>query len=390
MTADGRLARCAATDDRGSDAVPDFEQGAWLYPWDVWRMGAAGIIERVAAVGLREIRVAVAYHPVRYRVGGRWVERPDDRVFVPMGRGDPGGVEPILDEQARDRGEWLPALVEAGRQAGVRVMAWLVLFNNRTLARRYPAWAPVDAWGRRGLTGLCPTHEAVRDYARRLFAAVIDRGVSALVWEACGFSPAAFSGPVPRSFAEALQRLCFCPGCQRALGDQVDFQAAAAGVRQVTATVGSLAAPTWVGVILQDAPEIGRLVAARAAYVATMWHEWARALQSAEVQCGAVGRWPATSWDGYSPRALDGIDEFTQLFYNTWPADVAAWRWLGAQTRTRLVCGLRIAGSAARVARQVADAQRWGIQRIVWYNLSRVPSGRWAWLAAAGRSPAPR
>ncbi|SFS97751.1 hypothetical protein [Saccharopolyspora flava] len=189
----------------------------YAYPWDV----RAGFTDRVAAAGVDEVAVAVAYHSARaatpFDETRSAVLARHAALYRPVGTGwgrlrpaEPDWVGPDA------AGEAIAAL----SAAGVPAAAWLVLTHNSLLGGRFPDVAVRNCFGEVYPWALCPARAEVRDYAARLTAHALDGlDVRSVVLEACGQLGAVHqhqhekTDAVWSPAAARLLSVCCCPAC---------------------------------------------------------------------------------------------------------------------------------------------------------------------------------
>ncbi|MCI3929822.1 hypothetical protein [Streptomyces sp. AN091965] len=274
--------------------------GAFLYPWDV--IGDPAAADRVAALGVRQVTLAAAYHSTRaltprhprhrvvtaghaavlYPPGGRW----RDRVPRPYPAGDwaPGDAY----------GEAAGALAAAG----LDVHTWVVLAHNSRLGAEHPDTSVVNAYGDRYPWAPCVARPANRAYLVDLAAeAAVRPGAAGVELESCGWYGFAHlhahdkvAGVRLGEAGEYAMSLCFCATCRAGYGEHgQDADRLAAAVRRGLEPVwrGAAPGPGWAGV--------ERLLGAEAAAATRAWREdAARAFQEA-----AVGAVRAEAPDGF-------------------------------------------------------------------------------------------
>jgi hypothetical protein len=164
---------------------------AYLYPWDV--LGDPAAAERVAALGVRRVALAAAYHSVRAATPRhphrRIVDARHAALYLPV-RSAAWRGSPLAPGSAT---AWTGARDSYGRArdalraAGLAVDAWAVLTHSSALGGRHERWAVRNAFGEAYRHGLCPANDEVREYCRRLVREVAEQGGSdGLIVEACG------------------------------------------------------------------------------------------------------------------------------------------------------------------------------------------------------------
>ncbi|WKX08129.1 hypothetical protein [Streptomyces sp. NL15-2K] len=261
----------------------------FVYPWDV--NGDPEAAGRIAALGVRQVTLAAAYHSTRaltprhprhrivtaehaavlYPTDDRW----EGRELRPYAAGDwaPGDAF----------GEAAAALVDAG----LEVHTWVVLAHNSRLGAEHPGTSVVNAYGDRYPWAPCIAQPATRAYLVDLAAeAAVRPGARGTELESLGWYGLQHlhahdkTGGVGLGDAGMyLMALCFCPTCREGYGSQgLDADELAAAVR------GALE-PLW-----QGAPDDGEwagveklLGAAKAAATRAWRDETARTLQETAV-----------------------------------------------------------------------------------------------------------
>ncbi|TDC91622.1 hypothetical protein E1161_15450 [Saccharopolyspora aridisoli] len=191
----------------------------YAYSWDV----RPGFADRVAASGVDEVAVAVAYHSARAATpfdGTRSaVVARHAALYRPVGTGW-GRLRPAEPDWVGpdSAGE---AVAELNR-SGVDAAAWLVLTHNSVLGGRFPDVAVRNCFDEVYPWALCPSHAEVRDYAVRLTRSALDGlDVRSVVLEACGQLGAVHqhqhekTDAVWSPAAARLLSVCCCAACAR-------------------------------------------------------------------------------------------------------------------------------------------------------------------------------
>ncbi|WCH90750.1 hypothetical protein POD33_00810 [Streptomyces moderatus] len=263
---------------------------AFVYPWDV--NGDPEAPGRIAALGVRQVTLASAYHSTRaltprhprhrivtaehaavlYPTDGRW----EGRTLRPYPAGDwaPGDAF----------GEAAAALTDAGLQ----VHTWVVLAHNSRMGADHPDTCVVNAYGDRYPWAPCIAQPATRAYLVDLAAeAAVRPGARGTELESLGWyglqhlhAHDKTAGVTLGDAGHYLMALCFCPVCMEGYGAQgLDADELAAAVRDALE-------PLW-----QGAPDDGgwagveKLLGARTAGATRAWRdERARTLQEAAVR----------------------------------------------------------------------------------------------------------
>ncbi|MFE4576923.1 hypothetical protein [Streptomyces chartreusis] len=263
---------------------------AFVYPWDV--NGDPEAPGRIAALGVRQVTLASAYHSTRaltprhprhrivtaehaavlYPTDGRW----EGRTLRPYPAGDwaPGDAF----------GEAAAALTEAG----LEVHTWVVLAHNSRMGADHPDISVVNAYGDRYPWAPCIAQPATRAYLVDLAAeAAVRPGARGTELESLGWyglqhlhAHDKTAGVTLGDAGHYLMALCFCPVCKEGYGDRgLDAGELAASVRDALE-------PLWRG-----APDDGgwagveKLLGVGTAAATRAWRdERARTLQEAAVR----------------------------------------------------------------------------------------------------------
>ncbi|MFE0178351.1 hypothetical protein ACFWZ2_39195 [Streptomyces sp. NPDC059002] len=266
--------------------------GAFLYPWDV--VGDPGAPARLAALGIRQVTLASAYHSTRALTPRhprhRVVTADHAAVLYPPGqRWQARALRPYT---AGDwaRGDAYGEAAEALRDAGLDVHSWVVLAHNSRLGADHPATSVVNAHGDRYPWAPCIAQPATRAYLVDLAAeAAVRPGTRGTELESCGWYGLAhlhahdkIAGVTLGEAGQYLMSLCFCASCREGYAQQgLDPDALASDVR------GALE-PVWRGEA-EDAgwASVEKLIGDRRAAATRAWREeTARTLQEAAI--GAV------------------------------------------------------------------------------------------------------
>ncbi|GGQ24922.1 hypothetical protein [Streptomyces roseolilacinus] len=265
---------------------------AFLYPWDV--NGDPDAAGRVAALGVRQVTLASAYHSTRALTPRhprhRLVTAEHAAVLYP----------PDPDRWAgralrpREAGAWAPGdaygtAARALEAAGLEVHSWVVLAHDSRLGAEHPGTSVVNAYGDRYPWAPCIARPEVRALLVDLAAeAAVRPGARGTELESCGWYGMAhlhahdkIGGVALGDAAQYLMSLCFCDACRQGYaGEGADPEAVAAAVRRALE-------PVWAG--RADAheagwPAVGRLLGAPLAAATLAWRtRAARTLQEEAV-----------------------------------------------------------------------------------------------------------
>ncbi|MEV0257811.1 hypothetical protein AB0H82_26585 [Streptomyces sp. NPDC050732] len=205
---------------------------AFLYPWDV--VGDPDAPARLAALGVRQVTLAAAYHSTRALTPRhprhRVVTAAHAAVLYP-----PGDHWQGREPRPYAAGEWAPgdAYGEAARaltDAGLDVHSWVVLAHNSRLGDDHPATSVVNAYGDRYPWAPCIAQPATRAYLTDLAAEAAVRpgtGTRGTELESCGWYGLAhlhahdkIAGVTPGEAGQYLMSLCFCASCREGYAGQ--------------------------------------------------------------------------------------------------------------------------------------------------------------------------
>jgi hypothetical protein len=262
---------------------------AFVYPWDV--NGDPQAPARIAALGVRQVTLASAYHSTRALTP----RHPRHRVVTAAYAAalyPPGEHWEGRALRPHPAGDWAPgdAFGEAAAalgDAGLEVHTWVVLAHSSRLGAEHPDTSVVNAYGDRYPWAPCIAQPATRAYLVDLAAeAAVRPGAAGTELESLGWYGLAHlhahdkTGGVGLGDAgQYLMSLCFCATCRAGYGEQgLDADALAAAVREALE-------PLWRG-----APDDGgwagveKLLGQDTAAATRAWRDaTARALQEQAV-----------------------------------------------------------------------------------------------------------
>ncbi|MFD3436287.1 hypothetical protein ACFWU3_02125 [Streptomyces sp. NPDC058685] len=224
----------------------------FLYPWDV--VGDPDAAARIAALGVRQVTLAAAYHSTRALTP----RHPRHRIVT----AEHAAVLYEMDEQrwaGRELRPYAPGAWASGdaygeaaaalADAGLEVHTWVVLAHNSRLGAEHPDTSVVNAYGDRYPWAPCIARPAVRELVVNLAAEAAARpGARGTELESCGWYGLAhlhahdkIAGVGLGDAAQYLMSLCFCSVCRegyRQLGAEPSVLAAA---------VRGALEPVWAG-----------------------------------------------------------------------------------------------------------------------------------------------
>ncbi|WP_328503688.1 hypothetical protein OG828_37460 [Streptomyces sp. NBC_00457] len=262
----------------------------FAYPWDV--NGDPAAPGRIAALGVRQVTLAAAYHSTRALTP----RHPRHRIVT----AEHAAVLYPMDDRWAGRqlrpyaaGDWAPgdAYGEAAAalaDAGLEVHTWVVLAHNSRMGAEHPDTSVVNAYGDRYPWAPCIAQPDTRAYLIDLAAeAAVRPGARGTELESLGWYGLQHlhahdkTGGVGLGDAgQYLMSLCFCPHCRTGYGEQgLDADELAAAVRTALE-------PVW-----QGAPSDGgwaaieKLLGETNATATRAWRDdTARTLQEAAVR----------------------------------------------------------------------------------------------------------
>ncbi|MFF7165432.1 hypothetical protein ACFZBP_29340 [Streptomyces sp. NPDC008086] len=233
----------------------------FVYPWDI--NGDPQAPGRIAALGVRQVTLAAAYHSTRALTP----RHPRHRIVTAE---HAAVLYPTDDRWQRHAlrpypaGDWAPgdAFGEAAAAltaAGLEVHTWVVLAHNSRLGAEHPDTSVVNAYGDRYPWAPCIAQPATRAYLVELAAeAAVRPGARGTELESLGWYGLQHlhahdkTGGVPLGDAGMyLMALCFCPTCEEGYGAQgLDADELAVAVRAALEPLwqGTVADEGWAGV----------------------------------------------------------------------------------------------------------------------------------------------
>jgi hypothetical protein len=205
---------------------PVSELTMFLYPWDAAHDGWAATAQRLAALGVTRVAVAVAYHSAEVltpRPDGplvTFVEANRAHLRLPAGAFEDGALALPESAFAREHPGWPEDFASSCAEAGLGLTAWVVAFHNSELAQAHPADALENCAGDRSAHGLCPAAPRSREYLPALVRAVAATGrFDRVLLESASYLLAGHGHPHELAAVRQdvrtrlLLSLCFCPSC---------------------------------------------------------------------------------------------------------------------------------------------------------------------------------
>ncbi|WP_405580424.1 hypothetical protein [Streptomyces sp. NBC_01092] len=263
---------------------------AFVYPWDV--NGDPEAPARIAALGVRQVTLAAAYHSTRALTP----RHPRHRIVT----AEHAAVLYPTDARWEGRelrpypaGDWAPAdafgeAAAALTDAGLEVHTWVVLAHNSRMGADHPDTSVVNAYGDRYPWAPCIAQPATRAYLVDLAAeAAVRPGARGTELESLGWyglqhlhAHDKTAGAPLGDAGHYLMALCFCPTCKEGYGDQgLDADELAAAVRDALQ-------PLWQGTQEDEGwAGVEKLLGSRTAAATRAWRDaTASTLQEAAVR----------------------------------------------------------------------------------------------------------
>ncbi|QNP62695.1 hypothetical protein [Streptomyces genisteinicus] len=261
---------------------------AFLYPWDV--VGDPEAPDRLAALGIRQVTLASAYHSTRALTPRhprhRIVTASHAAVLYPPDPAHWSG-HALKPYEAGDwaSGDAFGEAAAALAAAGLDVHSWVVLAHNSRMGAEHPGTSVVNAYGDRYPWAPCIARPEVRDHLVALAAEAAARpGAGGTELESCGWYGLAhlhahdkIAGVALGEAAQYLMSLCFCGSCG------AGYEEAGAAPDRLAETVRKALEPVWQGTAPQGASVRDLLGADLADAVAAFRTGTARSLQERAV-----------------------------------------------------------------------------------------------------------
>ncbi len=211
----------------------------FAYPWDIVDVGPSRFADECARLGVTKLHVTTLYHSGKFllpRNSARKVFFAEGgTAYVPLSLPALGNMAPTMSPLAGTG--WLDEL--AG--CGIPLSAWTVFHHNSRLGAMHPQWTIRNVYGDPYRFGLCPSHEAIRDYSVALAKAVAGLGYFQTVdLETIGYlgyvhghHHEVAAGPLG-PLENFLLSLCFCDACRDSAGKTgIEIDRLAAQVREL-------------------------------------------------------------------------------------------------------------------------------------------------------------
>lgn len=368
----------------------------YAYPWDV---ASPGFADRVRALGVDEVAVAVAYHSARaatpWSPDGTAVLARHAALYRPVRADVWGTLRPAAPG-------WVSGPDSTGdavrllAAAGIPAAAWIVLTHSSVLGDAFPELAVRNCFDEVYPWALCPAQPAVREYAATLTAeSLAGLDVASVILEACGPLGAVHQCQHEKTdgvWAPAVARLlsiCCCPACADGW--------VAAGLDPVTVRAGLRAE-------VRRLLDTGDLTVVADALPADLTDVLLRtrqrsvdALRTAVldeipdgtrvVLHGALDPWVTGALPGLTPTAADDVDAVVLFGWAVGQGSVDTVAAARAQLPERVAVACYITAVAAApvedIASYVTELGKAGAAELHLYHLGLAGPGRWPDMAAA-------
>lgn len=368
----------------------------YAYPWDV---ASPGFADRVRALGVDEVAVAVAYHSARaatpWSPDGTAVLARHAALYRPV-RADVWGT---LRPAAPD---WVSGPDSAGdavralAAAGIPAAAWIVLTHSSVLGDAFPELAVRNCFDEVYPWALCPAQPAVREYAATLTAeSLAGLDVASVILEACGPLGAVHQCQHEKTdgvWAPAVARLlsiCCCGACAEGwIEAGLDAVAVRAMLR---AKVRRLLDTGDLAVVADGLPAdlTDVLLRTRRRSVDALRTAVLDEIPDGTrvVLHGALDPWVTGALPGLTPTAADDVDAVVLFGWAVGQGSVDTVAAARAQLPERVAVACYITAVAAApvedIASYVTELGKAGAAELHLYHLGLAGPGRWPDMAAA-------
>lgn len=391
---------------------------AYIYPWDLARIGVAQALRQMAELGIEAVDLAATYHPIdalspRDRTA-RLFTSARGAVHFPARPAMYGRIKPAVS--APEVCAAWPAAAAAACSLGLALNAWTVVLFQPWILDAYPDCARVLPSGDPIGSGVCAANDDVRDYVATLCADVVNQfGVETIRLEGITAASYDYGWLRPRvlvdvpTLARELLAACFCPTCVRranAEGLDVDrLRGLVNGAVAAELAGGSAAAGADRAASLAADVELRSFLALHARASAEL------AAAVADRLAGpAAPRLSTTAWVPYSTLLGPALDDVLARIIGVVDQVVAPKAWVGrlraiAARESRslefatLLVPANLAASvshgaavpaeqaelADRVASNLTSAAEAGVSEVSLYNFGLLRAGDVSDLAAAVR-----
>lgn len=200
------------------------ERRMFLYPWELIDNGIEHTAEHLKRMNVTSVSLCVLYHTAKMLL----LNNSKKHVYV-----NDGGtcfynvqtsrynrLKPVRDKILNSySGEFLKDVQEGFQKFDIKVCAWVVVFHNDALAKKYPDCAIHNCYGERSTTNLCPSNPEVVDYAFRLVEELAKLGFYEVHLESADYAGFLHGDHHEMQAFEDTEKLeefmgtCYCPHC---------------------------------------------------------------------------------------------------------------------------------------------------------------------------------
>lgn len=221
--------------------TPSSDSAVYAFTGDLFDSGVGRVLDDLASQGFSALSLATVYHAARdllphnparivaHRTEGAHYYLPDRSLYRGMLH-PPTSIEITAPR--------FTSITSAIAAHDLQWQAWTVYLHNGSLAEQHPEFAIHNAFGDVYVTDLCPSSDAVRDYAVSLTADVARLAPALIVAESLHHAGFGHGYHHERAFVSLsdiggfLLSLCFCAACRAKASERgVDADQVAAAVR---------------------------------------------------------------------------------------------------------------------------------------------------------------
>lgn len=214
----------------------DMKRGMFLYPWDLLDNGIDETIEQLKEMQITYVSLAILYHTAKILL-------PHDlKHHLYLNEGgtcfydfDPDRYIRLMPQKnkllASYPGNFIKDIIIRFHEAGIKVCAWVVVFHNDYLAKKFSDCAIQSCYEESSPTNLCPSNPEVYTYGLKLIEEIALLGVDEVHLESADYAGFLHGDHHEMQaygdtfLLERLLGLCFCPHCRKkAQQEGIDVQ----------------------------------------------------------------------------------------------------------------------------------------------------------------------
>lgn len=200
------------------------ERGIFLYPWDLLDNGIDETIRQLKGMKITYVSMALLYHQAKlllpHNSKHHMYINEGGTCFYDFHSSRYGRLRPVRDALLDTyQGNFLKDAVARFHEAEIKVGAWIVVFHNDYLAKKYPDCALQNCYGESSPTNLCPTNPEVYEYGLKLSEEISELGIDELHLESVDYAGFLHGYHHEMQAYEDTGRLdqllgvCYCPRC---------------------------------------------------------------------------------------------------------------------------------------------------------------------------------